>query len=500
MGDDETGQEEEILQSLLPDSTTNNNNGGNNDSPPNISDPVPPSLVSRNIPIMLWYQFLRSGPESIWLSSVLSAYVFLLRPNNPELVGYLSAIEGITQFAFACAAGVLADMYRRDVLLKISSVIGAAAGASIVWAAARESIVPLGVGLGLNGAFDGIALTATLALFADSIADGERSYYFTQRTLRTSLGQFVGPVFGLVLFLIQGDQWSVRSCARVMIIAQFLLVPAFAFLWFFRDVEKEEEGAPTILNDSAESQGEDASYLLLSTDGPEGTAQDCSSQQSETTHHCNTPFGCLSKDRSIVACCAGSDVICSVANGISLRYFTIFFLKDLHWGPVLVQVLDALSRLIGSGLLLIAQRASLRYGRCPVSVAFKTAGVLALLAMVLTYSAHGHRRTPTAHAAIGILYLLQNAFLNSTGALTRSLIMDHVPPRERARWSALESINIFGWSCSPAIGGAVVGYFGGDVLPVFFLTAGLQVVGSVPLVALFRTEEREERRGEEGEE
>ena len=52
--------------------------------------------INRNIPVTLWYQFLRCFGEGIWLTSVLSAYVYLLKPSNPELVGYLSALEGIT--------------------------------------------------------------------------------------------------------------------------------------------------------------------------------------------------------------------------------------------------------------------------------------------------------------------------------------------------------------------------------------------------------------------
>eukprot|EP00977_Amphora_coffeiformis_P027974 scaffold34676_cov176-Amphora_coffeaeformis.AAC.3 len=452
--------------------------------------------VSRNIPIMLWYQFLRCGPEAIWLTSVLSAYVYLLRPDNPELVGLLSAVEGITQFVAACLAGILADLYRRDVLLKVSSILGFMASVLIILATTKHIFWFLPVALALNGAFDGFGLTASFALFADSIQNGKRSHYFTQRDIATTVGQFFGPMFGLIMFLLLGDHWSIQSCGQVIIAAQLLLVPAFVLMWFFRDVERTSlsEGANEDLqvansgNDDDEEEENSAFLPFLANNNEEG-------DHTQQTEPRKIVCGCTSDARMIAVCSAGSDVICSLANGISFRYFAVFFLKDLHFGPVLVQVLDALSCLIGAGGLMAAQKASIRFGRCPVSVAFKVGGIASLVIMVFCY-----KHLPpalTSHLTICILYVLQNVFLNSTGSMTRSLIMDNVPSTERAKWSALESINIFGWCGSAAIGGIVVKAFHGNVLPVFYLNAALQVVGSLPLMVLFGIENKEQEQEEE---
>ena len=167
-----------------------------------------PNNISRNIPIMFAYNSIRCGGEAVWLGSVLSAYVYLLKPQNPEMIGYLSALEGIVQFIAACAAGVLGDSIhiRRDTLLKFSCMIGVIASVLIVASCLNtELFVCLVIALALNGAFDGIAITASLALFADSIKDGHRSYYFTKRTLYTTGGQFAGPVMGLISFYALGD-------------------------------------------------------------------------------------------------------------------------------------------------------------------------------------------------------------------------------------------------------------------------------------------------------
>lgn len=167
-------------------------------------DPTPPRRRHRNIPVMLAFQFIRCGAESIWLGSVLSAYVYLIKPHKPELIGYLSAVEGIVQFFAACAAGVLADKYRRDILCQVASIFGLAASLLIVGSTMMHIFWFLVVALALNGAFDGINLTAGLAVFADSIQEGKRSHFFTQRTLSMTIGQIMGPLCGLVMFCAMG--------------------------------------------------------------------------------------------------------------------------------------------------------------------------------------------------------------------------------------------------------------------------------------------------------
>ena len=73
--------------------------------------------------------------------------------------------------------------------------------------------------------------------------------------------------------------------------------------------------------------------------------------------------------------------------------------------------------------------------------------------------------------------------MNSTGALSRSVLMDNVTKDERGKWSALESVNMFSWSGSAALGGLLVDLVG--ILPLFAIMASLQFVGTGPLICLF---------------
>ena len=69
----------------------------NEDNRDNTATPPSRHRRHRNIPVMLAFQFIRASGEALWVGSVLSSYVYLIKPQNPELIGYLSAIEGIVQ-------------------------------------------------------------------------------------------------------------------------------------------------------------------------------------------------------------------------------------------------------------------------------------------------------------------------------------------------------------------------------------------------------------------
>ena len=126
---------------------------------------------------------------------------------------------------------------------------------------------------------------------------------------------------------------------------------------------------------------------------------------------------------------------------------------------------------------------SQRVGRCKMTVVFKWIGIACMLVMIGSYVFH----FPTW--CVCFFYLLRTSFMNATSALTKSVLMDAVPKSERAKWSALESVNMFSWSGSAAIGGLLVGYKG--IIFNFFVTGSVQFLATLPLVLLFSIEGRE---------
>eukprot|EP00957_Ditylum_brightwellii_P030697 2326062-Ditylum_brightwellii.AAC.1 len=56
-----------------------------------VVDDFPSNTHSKNIPLILTYTFVIFVGRSMWSQSVLSAMVYLMRNDNPESVGFLTA-------------------------------------------------------------------------------------------------------------------------------------------------------------------------------------------------------------------------------------------------------------------------------------------------------------------------------------------------------------------------------------------------------------------------
>jgi MFS family permease len=455
----------------------------------------------RNVTLTLVYTGLAFAGRSIWSQSVLSTFVYFLRNDNPEAVGYITAVMGISQLVASFPAGYVADAYRRDTLLRASSVMGVTAIAATTAACWQENYVYLVVALSIWGCCYGFANTTLSALFADSIQDGERAHYFTQRAMLRTLGNVAGPVCALALFALLGDSWTLKDCAIVMAVGQMICFPAVVLLCFFDDsddvVDGEEDvgNCPVVADNGVEEcreskqvvhQDQDDSIdsceqnLLLNSE--EEIANNIEGDDSPPDNIiinviCNGCC-CIQPHRVIPIVIAVADMISGLGSGMSLRYFPLFFMDNLKLSPVKVQVIYILSPLAQVVLMKISQHLAKSYGRCHVTVAFKWMGILLMLLMIAAYSVF--QASPWL---VCLLFIIRTGFMNSCGALTRSMLMDNVPSHERGRWSALESVNMFSWSGSAALGGVLVGWVG--IVPLFAITASIQFVSSLVVVSLF---------------
>jgi MFS family permease len=471
------------------------------------TDTPPHRKPSRNVNLTLLYTALAFAGRSIWSQNVLAAYVFLLKDNNPEAVGFITATMGITQLIASFPAGYIADKYRRDRLLKVSAFVGTCAVLATILASLYENYKYLVAALAVWGFFWGIANTALSALFADSIASGDRSYYFTQRSILITVGNTFGPLFALVMFAILGDHWTIRDCAIVMALGQCVCFPAIVLLCFFSDDHCVEEGDSS---DDATDDIDDCQQLIAGDDEsvcadqedqgldtPSTTSSDDSrnddeeadfdgnqSEQELAPSSGSLLMGCIPRTRIIPVLLASGDLMSGLASGMSIRYFSIFFVNNLRLNPVLVQVIYILAPILQAMLMKISQLLAVRFGRLHVAVTHKYIGISFMFLMIGAHMA----KFPTW--VVCLVYVIRTAFMNSTSALTRSMLMDHVPKQERGKWSALESVNMFSWSGSAALGGVLVGLIG--ILPLFAITAMLQFVATLPMVALFPHDQNEQ--------
>ena len=464
--DDDASQSPSLTESSSNDGSTRGN------SPP---------AVSCNIRLTLLYTGFVFAGRSLWSQSVLSTLVYLIRNNNPEAVGFITAAMGLSQLLVSFPAGILADYYRRDTMLKTASVVGIFAIGLTLISLRRRSFIWLTVALAVWGAFWGVANTSLGALFADSIPDGDRSKYFTQRSIIIKVGNMTGPTTALALFFYLGDQWTIHDCAFVMSVGQILGLPALMMLCFLNDDYaiqhiEEEEGLLIVpeANDEAENE------LDEGLQAPTGNSnEEIQSQPTELKICC-----CIPEKRIIPTMIAAADILSGLGSGMSIRYFPIFFVKNLNLSPVVVQILYIASPIFQAILMHTGQKLSKRFGRCRVSALYKWIGIGFMVSMILSYTFHLPRWVTC------VFYLVRTSFMNATTALTKSVLMDNVPRKERAKWAALESVNMFSWSGSAFVGGMLVGFEG--LIFNFCITASIQLLATVPLMVLFPTDALEE--------
>jgi MFS family permease len=154
-----------------------------------------------------------------------------------ESVGFMTAVMGIARLLASIPTGYLSNVYRREMMLKIASLIGLEAIAVTLLAVYHtpRRYTFLLLAMGDWGTLWRIANTALGALFAAIIADGDRSYYFTKRFILINLGNTTGPAFALATFALLGDHWTVIDCAIVMTLGQIVCLPAIFLLTLFND-------------------------------------------------------------------------------------------------------------------------------------------------------------------------------------------------------------------------------------------------------------------------
>ena len=427
---------------------------------------------SRNINLILSFTLFAFAGRSLWSQSVLSMLVYLLRNGNPEAVGFITAVMGMSQLIASFPTGVLADRHRRDSLLQVASAVGFAAVAVSLFSVWQESYQWLTVALAVWGTFWGIASTSISALFADSIQEGDRSFFFTRRSIILKIGNMVGPVAALIMFALLGDQWTIRDCSIVLGVGQILCLPAMFILCFLNDdhAVQHDEPSETFLASTQGSTGSDGSSR------DEATLDSCTTDDNVSKYCCC----CLPEQRFIPVLISLADVLAGTGSGMSIRYFPIFFVDNLNLTPVAVQLLYIISPLAQALLMHAGQIWARRIGRCKMAVVFKWIGVGCMMVMVALYVCH----LPTW--SVCIFYLLRTSFMNATNALTKSALMDAVPKNERGKWAALESVNMFSWSGSAFLGGLLVGYKG--IIFNFLVTGSIQLLATLPLVLLFSRE------------
>ena len=430
--------------------------------------------TSRNINVIMIYTYIAFVSRSLWNSNALSIFVFLLvNDDDKKTVGFITGLTGLTQLLSSYPASLVADRYRRDRVIKFGAIIGFISIIFTMYAAQKANLTLLAIGLSCYGLSQGIVNPSVWALLADSVSKGGRSYIFTKRLQLEFVGRSSGPILSLILFWKLGiEEWTIDVCAALIKMGQFISIVEILCLYFLSDdycvIDKSTHH---LANIEMKKQQPDKDYINFEKSTESLLAME---QQQHQDANKKTNIFCWSVDlhRIVPICIAVADLTGGISIGMTVRYFPIFFADNLNLSPNAVQLISLVVNLLLSWFSHLGQYFGVRIGRLETSIIMKFIGCFTMFAMVSSYS------NGMSKMLIIVLYLIRTATVMGTGALTRSVLMDHVPKNERSRWNSVEAVTNFSWAGSAILGALLVDAKG--LMYVFSFSSWCVLFSTIP--------------------
>ncbi|MDY6915481.1 MAG: MFS transporter [Candidatus Cloacimonadota bacterium] len=376
------------------------------------------------------------------MGNILSLYVVVLVENSQgfldlspnEILGITAGITGIAMTAIVFPAGYLTDKLRRDKMLRAAGIIGTIA--MIILALALDLYLIM-IALFLWGVFQGISRPAFESIVADSLPTGNRSGIYSKIHLVRQFGMASGPVLNILLFFILGDQWDIGILRSVMLVGVSISLLSSLVLFLFKDDR---------------SMG----------------------HESESIFELDPPDEKVSKQaKKIPILLVTSNVIIGMGAGMTVKFFPVFFRAVYTLKPISVQMIMGATFIVTGIAGIIAQKFSVKRGRGEMIFAVQFLATMCLVAIGF-------------YPPLGFLvplFVLRGSLMNAAQPLSRSILMDVVPKKNRGKWNSLEAIawGLF-WNASAVLGGFLIG--DNNFKRCFLITAGIYFVGTIPILLL----------------
>ena len=516
---------------------------------------APFTQVNHNVVINIAMRFAFGLADGIWSGTVLANFLYHVGGN--EYAGYAEAAMGIANLVVALPAGWAADRGSKAVVARVGGLaLPAAVGltsfaAIFAYAHTDENAASFALfvsGLCLWGGVQAIANGPAQALYADSIATGDRSTWFQRSFGIYMISSVLGPVISIILFVLHNNTWEFETLRNVFLVGQGLGILGGVFMLCFRERCALDEASPQSTTPSSPSTVVQplvaAGAATPAAAHPAASAPAAADPATADPTAVNAPSpadGASAPPPTAVShrhawsvpyILFTSNLIAGFASGMTIKFFPLYFRCTCGMSPAAVQGIYAIVLLLLAAFSRIGTYSAKRIGRAQFMILVKLLGVslLVLMALLEAWLTDGvvagaaERRcpppghpnpnpTPAHHgggaaaesSATGALlqprwwkvvvivaiYLLRTALMNCTYPLNSSILMDFTPKHQRARWQSLSSIVRFGWCGSAALGGVLASQYGYS--HTFLVTAGLQLLATLVQVALLPIVPRAEK-------
>ena len=177
-----------------------------------------------------------------------------------------------------------------------------------------------------------------------------------------------------------------------------------------------------------------------------------------------------------------ADFIQAVGSGMTVRFLTLFFVKDYDLRPIVITVTYIVITILSALIAQIMSRVAARMQRLPLIIAVRLTGTTALFLMAVLPEIDKGNGDNFLHSIYLLLFIfvVRQACMNSTMGISRAVVMDFVRPNDRAKWSSMESFASFTWAGSAAVGGIIADASGYGA--TFMVTAAMHYVACSLLI------------------
>ncbi|MGC9779899.1 MAG: MFS transporter [Candidatus Heimdallarchaeota archaeon] len=406
--------------------------------------------MNYNVKLIFAFNISSSLGRGIWMGSVLSLYISLfaegsdfLGLSSNEILGLTAAASGITMTLFVFPAGFLADKFRRDIIMKLATPIGLAGIGFLIFG---QSIIFILVSMLLWGLFNAFIRPTSESIFADSVESGYRSRIYSWNHLVRQVAMAAGPFINIGLFAIFGNVHDLVSMRNVMSVGFAISLIAIVILFLFKDKRSLGEESEAIAEEVAQVNG---ISRLANMDSNKAA-------------------------KLIPYLLVGGNVIIGIGAGMTIKYFPVFFRDYYTMSPIIIQAIMGATALATGILAVVSQKLSLKLGRVQTIFTVQFIATACLLVIVI-------------YPPLGVLipiFIARGAFMNAAQPLSRSILMDIIPKKQRGKWNSIEAIawGLF-WNVSAFIGGFLVGDNNNFFL-CFIITTFVYILGLVPTIIL----------------
>eukprot|EP00943_MAST-04B_sp_MAST-4B-sp1_P002634 g2634.t1 len=410
-------------------------------------------MVNRNVRTVFLYSFTYYLAGSIFAGDLLSVFIYKLTSSSED-VGAISGSRGIATVIFAFPVAYFADRFRRDRILKFSSIVGFLSLACTVYVFTQLQPGTKNLTI-LYSCFIGWGLYTVLAnpnlesIFADSIETGRRRQIMSQKSATISFAASFGPLLTIIYYWIQGEgfkgTWKINQLRLVLLGGAGICAIALVLLWSFNDDDSLGKESESDVNDKFTEKKESNLSSLIDE-------SILSNENGNSSNYNDENLPCCFVPRNVVPyVIAFGDFFTAVGAGMTVKYFPLFFVNRYSFSPISLSILYFVTR-ISTALAALAldKLAGCIDSRVAVLLGAKTIGTSCLYMLAFFDPRF------TEEYLVALIYILRTAIMNGTSGIKRSLLMDCVPKKSRAAWNSFESITRFTWSGSAVLGGYLV--------------------------------------------